>query len=311
MKNELIRTINKVSQFIADHQADISLAVGAVAGVMTVISASKQTLNMPDILDEAKAEIEEVKELAATNTEVNKGKELTKVYLKTTLKTVKNYIPTALWGGATVGLVGNSFRVLKKENNSLRTQIKTIAAVANEAYQRTKEKYGEEEAMRLWTGAKEKTATIISTDDNGKETKKKEKVNMLDKDHLPDSNSPFYILFDEANCPYTFDSKYKGTNVIFVKNALRECNDILKLKGRIYVNEIRQKFKCREIDEGWEWGITRKNNSDAVLDFGLLDFYDGDSYLAKQSFMKGDITGILLRLNVEYIRGNIDYDYEF
>ena len=316
MKQVLIRNINKLSRFMVYHKADISLAVGAVAGVITVISASKQTLNMPDILDEAKSEIEEVKKEAENNPTVNKGKELTKIYAKTAVKTVGNYIPTVLWGTATVGLIGTSFRILRKENEELKVKLNTVVAVANEAYQRVKNKYGEEEAVRLWSGAEEKTATVISTDENGKESKKKEKINVLKKDDYPDSNDPFTIIFDEANAPHTFDSHYKGANLIFLRHVLTECNNLYKRKGRIYVNEIRQMLGVREIEDGWDYGKSKKlhpnDDLDDCVDFGLLEFYDGDSYFTKQSFMRGDITGIILHLNIDgYIRGKVDYDYGF
>lgn len=308
MKYEAIAMINKCSKFVFDHKSDIMLALGLGAGAATVITAAKQTLNMNDILDEAKGDIDVIKSEEPEGKK-SRGKKLAKVYIKTAFKVAANYAVPAGFAVTSVYCICGAYGLVKKENKQLVLVNQGLVTALNKMYKNVEDKYGPEEAARMRFGGEEKTITVIDKDENGKEKKSKEKVNVLKEEDKP-VNDMFSFLFDAANCPYTYKEE-PYHNVKFIRDCLSELNNMLITRGKVSVNDIRYKLGGRGIRGGDDYGYVYSPGK--VVDFGLDEFINYDDYCRKSSFLKGYEKSILLHFkdNDGFIKFKIDYDYGF
>ena len=150
MKNELITSLNYLASKVSKHAPEILTVVGLAAGAATVVTAAKSTLKVGDIIDEAKAEIEDIKE-ASDGIETNEegqvkqetSKKIATVYLKTGVKLVKNYTPSILFGVTSVTCILSAHGIMQKRTASLIAAYNTVDSAFKTYRQRVIEKYGD------------------------------------------------------------------------------------------------------------------------------------------------------------------------
>lgn len=164
---------------------EICLVGGSVAVVAGTILACKATLELPDILDETKKEIDNVKSEPKTDEDRSKG--ITKAYIRCGLKITKKYaLPVALEAGG-LGLIFGGHKVLKDRNTKLALAYTTLDKAFAGYRKRVEEKYGTEEEKDIRYDAHKEEITEQQTDAKGK-TKDVKKtiryVNGYDGDEL-------------------------------------------------------------------------------------------------------------------------------
>lgn len=289
-KNSIISTINSLGALASKHLPDILVGVGVVAGVATVVSTAKQTMNVPDILDEAKEELDEVK----SNAEVKQGKEIAKVYAKTGFKLVKNYAKPICFGAISITSVLYSHGMMKKRNAQALAAAATYESMFSNLYKSVAEKYGVEEAQKLRYGMTEEKLDIVSTDENGKETHKKQKANVIRNRNL-DEISDYALIFDELNPNW---SKFPGDNHYFLQRVQAMANDRLAIQGHLFLNEVCDLGGWPRTKAGQVVGWTRdgKNSGGRVV-FSCLDYYNLTT--ADAAFINGYEPSVLVDFNLD------------
>lgn len=107
--------------------------------------------------------------------------------------------------------------------------------------------------------------------------------------------SQYAKVFDDARAGWTKDPEY---NLAFLKDQQNYCNDLLKAKGHLFLNEVYDILGIARTKAGAVvgWVYDERNPiGDNVVDFGLMHDYNYD-------FINGYENTAILDFNVD---GNI------
>lgn len=308
--NELTRSFYKVEFKLKKHSPAILVTIGTAGVVASAVMACKATLKVNDILDEAKENIEKVhtvinNESKAEEYTLEDGKkDLTIVYMQTGFKLIKLYGPAVVLGTLSLTSILTSHRILSKRNVALAAAYTAVDRGFKDYRNRVVERFGEITDRELKNNAKFEETENVVIDSDGKEQTIKEAKFVLTS---PSDISPYARFFGE----HTTDEKGNVVkndywnddaelNLVFLKQIERFCNERLKIKGFLFLNEVYEmiglpKTKAGQV-VGWIYN-EQEPVGDNFVDFGL--YKDNLSY---SDFVEGHDPAILLDFNVD---GNV------
>ena len=262
--------------------------------------ACKATMKLNDILEESKETRDKIKEVERNPryeeqySHEDAKKDLTINYTQTGLKIAKLYAPAVILGSASLGCLLASNDILRKRNAALSAAYMTVDKSFKEYRQRVVDRFGEEveKEIRYNIKAEEVTSTVVTED--GSETTVTETVKTMD----PNLYSDYAKFFDEASPYWQKDPEY---NLMFLKSQQQYATDLLRARGRLFLNEVYdmlgiEKTKAGQI-VGWVYN-PENPIGDNFVDFGIFDM----SKERVRAFVNGYEPNILLDFNVD---GNI------
>ena len=310
--NNLSRTFNKVGFKIQKHSPEILLVTGTVGVIASTVMACKATTKVNFVLEETRDNVETIhkalergtvktEELDADgkNVEIvytgeDHKKDLAIVYGKTGLKLVKLYGPAVLLGAASLGCFLTSHKIMRGRNMAFAAAYATVDRGFKEYRERLIERFGKDVDRELKYNIKAKEIEEIVMQEDGTETTVTKTVEVVD----PNVESDYARFFDEWCTGWTKDAE---SNLIFLKQQQNQANDMLRAKGRLFLNEVYDmlgipRSKAGQI-VGW---VYDKDNQigDNYVDFGIYDLHNEQ----KRLFVNGHERSILLDFNVD---GNI------
>ena len=300
MKEKMMNIYNNSRNMVQKHSPEILAGVGVVGVVASTVMACKATMKLNDILEESKETRDKIREVESNPryeeqySHEDAKKDLTINYTQTGLKIAKLYAPAVILGSASLGCLLASNDILRKRNAALSAAYMTVDKSFKEYRSRVAERFGEEveKEIRYNIKAEEIETTVVNED--GSETTIKETVNMMD----PNLYSDYAKFFDEANPNWKNDPEY---NLMFLKSQQQYANDLLKARGRLFLNEVYDMLGIDRTKAGQVVGwVYNKENpiGDNFVDFGIYDM----SKERVRAFVNGYETNILLDFNVD---GNI------
>ena len=300
MKEKMIRMYNNTKNVVQKHSPEILAGVGVVGVVASTVMACKATMKLNDILEESKETRDKIREVESNPryeeqySHEDAKKDLTINYTQTAMKIAKLYAPAVILGSASLGCLLASNDILRKRNAALSAAYMTVDKSFKEYRQRVVDRFGEEveKEIRYNIKAEEVTSTVVAED--GSETTITETVKTMD----PNLYSDYAKFFDEANPYWQKDPEY---NFMFLKSQQQYANDLLKARGRLFLNEVYEmlgidKTKAGQI-VGWVYN-PENPIGDNFVDFGIFDM----SKERVRAFVNGYEPNILLDFNVD---GNI------
>ena len=300
MKEKMIRMYNNSKNVVEKHSPEILAGVGVVGVVASTVMACKATMKLNDILEESKETRDKIKEVESNPryeeqySHEDAKKDLTINYTQTAMKIAKLYAPAVILGSASLGCLLASNDILRKRNAALSAAYMTVDKSFKEYRSRVAERFGEEieKEIRYNIKAEEVTSTVVAED--GSETTVTETVKTMD----PNLYSDYAKFFDEASPYWQKDPAY---NFMFLKSQQQYANDLLKARGRLFLNEVYEmlgidKTKAGQI-VGWVYN-PENPIGDNFVDFGIFDM----SKERVRAFVNGYEPNILLDFNVD---GNI------
>ena len=300
MKEKMIRMYNNTKNGVQKHSPEILAGVGVVGVVASTVMACKATMKLNDILEESKETRDKIREVESNPryeeqySHEDAKKDLTINYTQTGLKIAKLYAPAVILGSASLGCLLASNDILRKRNAALSAAYMTVDKSFKEYRQRVVDRFGEEveKEIRYNIKAEEVTSTVVAED--GSETTITETVKTMD----PNLYSDYAKFFDEASPYWQKDPEY---NFMFLKSQQQYANDLLKARGRLFLNEVYEmlgidKTKAGQI-VGWVYN-PENPIGDNFVDFGIFDM----SKERVRAFVNGYEPNILLDFNVD---GNI------
>lgn len=300
MKEKMIRMYNNTKNGVQKHSPEILAGVGVVGVVASTVMACKATMKLNDILEESKETRNKIREVESNPryeeqySHEDAKKDLTINYTQTGLKIAKLYAPAVILGSASLGCLLASNDILRKRNAALSAAYMTVDKSFKEYRQRVVDRFGEEveKEIRYNIKAEEITSTVVAED--GSETTVTETVKTMD----PNLYSDYAKFFDEASPYWQKDPEY---NFMFLKSQQQYANDLLKARGRLFLNEVYEmlgidKTKAGQI-VGWVYN-PENPIGDNFVDFGIFDM----SKERVRAFVNGYEPNILLDFNVD---GNI------
>ena len=300
MKEKFVNVYNGVKGKVEKHSPEILMGVGVVGVVTGTVMACRATLKLNDILEEAQETRDKIKEVASNPnyedkyTEEDAKKDLAVNYIQTGVKVAKLYAPAVAVGVAGVGCVLASHDIMKKRNVALSAAYLTVDKSFKEYKQRVVDRFGEEVEKEIRYGIKAEEIVETVTDEDGNETTVTETVKTMN----PTLYSDYARFFDEASPCWQNDPEY---NLMFLRAQQQYANDLLRAKGRLFLNDVYDMLGIEKTKAGQivGWVYDRENpNGDNFVDFGIYDM----SKERVRAFVNGYETNILLDFNVD---GNI------
>ena len=300
MKEKFVGLYNGVKGKVEKHSPEILLGVGVIGVVATTVTACKATMKLNDILDECSETRDKIKEVASNPnyedryTEEDAQKDLTINYVQTGVKIAKLYAPSVALGVFSVGCVLGSHNVMQKRNAALSAAYLTVDKSFKEYKQRVIDRVGEEVEKEIRYGIKAEEIETTVQNEDGTETTVTETVKTMD----PTLYSDYARFFDEASPYWQKDPEY---NMVFLKAQQQYANDLLRAKGRLFLNDVYEMLGIDKTKAGQivGWVYDEENpNGDNFVDFGIYDM----SKERVRAFVNGYEANILLDFNVD---GNI------
>lgn len=296
--NNLTRSLSRLGLKLKKHSPEILMVTGTIGVVTSAVMACKATLKVNDILEETKQDVDKIngvlenEEYADKYSEEDSKRDLLIVYAQTGIKLAKLYAPSVILGTLSLGAMITSNNILRKRNVALAAAYTVLDKGFKDYRSNVIERFGEKIDKELKHNIKAKTFETVTVDENGKEKKTKEEVDICDE------ISDFARFFDEGSRYFTKDPEY---NLMFLKNQERYANDKLKAKGYLFLNDVYRMLDIPETKAGQivGWIYDEKcPNGDNYVDFGIYNTNREKS----RDFVNGYEKVILLDFNVD---GNI------
>ena len=298
-KKELITTVNKIGFKLKKHSPEILVVAGVVGTVVSAVMACKATTKASDILEKAREDIDTIHKCAANEkfaeeyTPEDVKKDLALVYIQTGVKLAKLYAPAVVLGALSISSILVSNNILRKRNIALAAAYATVDKSFKQYRNRVVERFGEEVDRELRHGIKAKKIEKIIVDEDGKEKKVKETIQVAE---IP-GYSDYAKFFDPSSPAWEKNAEY---NLMFLKAEQNYANDRLKARGYLFLNEVYERLgipptKAGQI-VGWIYDPDNPNhNGDNYVDFGIYNLHKEKT----RDFVNGYEEVILLDFNVD------------
>ena len=303
MKEKLMKTYKKVELKAIKHSPEILAGVGVVGVVGSLVLACKATTKLSDVLEESKEQLDKIKEVAADPAYEEKysqddaKKDTTITYVQTVMKVTKLYAPSVILCASSLGCLLASNNILKKRNAALSAAYMTVDKSFKEYRKRVADRFGEEVEKEIRYNIKAEEITKV--DEDGNEVT--ETVKIMDGTDDPNSYSDYARFFDESCAAWQNDAEY---NLTFLKAQQQYANDLLKARGRLFLNEV---YRMLGIDEtkagqvvGWVYNPDNPTG-DNFVDFGIYNMQRE----RVRAFVNGYEPNILLDFNVDGVIWNL------
>lgn len=308
--NGVTKAFNDVSFKLKKHSPEILMVAGVVGVVASAVLACKATTKVSEILEESKETVDAIKDgmnageiKGKEYTEETGKKDLTLVYVQTSLKLAKLYAPAVGLGALSIASILSSNNILRKRYVGAAAAYATVDKGFKEYRSRVVERFGEEVDRQLKYNIKAKEITETVTDEKGEE----KEVTVI-KNYVDPTDISGYARYFEK---YTRDERgnvirnhcwndNKEYNLLFLKAQQNYANDLLKAKRRLFLNEVYEmlglpKTKAGQI-VGWVYD-EECPTGDNYVDFGM--YVSNQNY---SDFVYDDNEAILLDFNVD---GNV------
>ena len=297
IKESLMKTYKRTELKVRKHSPEILAGVGVVGVIASTVMACKATTKLSDILEESKDQLDQIKTVAVDPAYADKyseddaKKDTTITYVQTGVKVAKLYAPSVILCAGSLGCLLASNNILKKRNAALSAAYMTVDKSFKEYRKRVADRFGEEVEKEIRYNIKAKEVTAV--DENGNEVT--ETVKVMDGTDDPNTYSDYARFFDESCAAWQNDAEY---NLTFLKAQQQYANDLLKARGRLFLNEV---YRMLGIDEtkagqvvGWVYNPDNPTG-DNFVDFGIYNMQRE----RVRAFVNGYEPNILLDFNVD------------
>lgn len=300
LKENLVANFYKCEGLVKKHSPEILAGVGVVGVVASTVLACKATMKVNDILTDAKEQIDKVNSVknnpayADRYSEEDAKKDLSVVYVQKGVEIVKVYLPVFTLGAVSIGCLLSSNNILRKRNAALGAAYATLDKSYKAYRNRVVERFGSEVEKEIRYNIRAEEIEHTTIDEEGNEVVVKEEVKTMD----PNLYSDYAKFFDESNVNWNRNPEY---NLMFLKSQQQYANDLLKSRGRLFLNEVYDMIGIDRTKAGQVvgWVYDEENPiGDNFVDFGIYDM----SKDRVRAFVNGYEPNILLDFNVD---GNV------
>lgn len=269
------------------HSPTILFAAGVVGVVTTVVLASRATLKLDEIVDDAKETLEAFETVKGNPeyTEEDRIKDKALFYVQTGIKIGKLYAPAVAVGVASIGMLAGSHRILTKRNVAITAAYSALEKGFRSYRDRVVEDLGSEKDREYLHGVEKHKETVIDKD--GKKTKVETKV--------PKNTSPYGVLFRQDNPNWNRLPEY---NLLFLRAQQNYLNDRLNARGHVFLNEVLDALGIEHTPAGCVvgWLSSQNGGVDGAIDFGIFDDRDA---LRVYDYVTGHEGELFLDFNVD------------
>lgn len=272
MPARLTRALGTKSLQLKQERPTIFFGIGIAAGAAGVVMACRATLKAAPVIEEFQEDVAKVKE------EMNDPKDLVYAYWRGSLQIAKLYAPAAGVLTLSVASLTGSHIEMRRRNAVLSAAYASLFTAFEKYRERVQAEIGEDEERALYNNI-----TVRDIEDADGETHKNQPV-------LEGGRSPYSFLFDEYSKMWR---KGDGDNRDFLMVAEQYFNDLLRVRGHVFLNEILNHLGIDPVPAGqivgWRWNSEVGDNH---IDFGLYEVWNAD-------FLRGWERSVMLDFNVD------------
>lgn len=258
--------------------------VGVAGVVVTTVLACKATLKIEGVLDKAQQDLSNVNDIDLRGPDYDERdahKDKAYIYVRTTRELVVLYGPAIICGVASIAALTKSHSILNKRNAGLTAAYAAITKELNDYRKRVQSEIGEDRERELYYPLEK--CEIEETDPvTGEKTKKEISVR---------GHSTYAKLFDRNSPSWSPAPEH---NMLFLRCQQNVFNQILQVKGHVFLNEVYDSLGMERTTAGAVTGWL-KDVGDGYVDFGIFDRQMEPQHL---DFFTGHEDAILLDFNV-------------
>lgn len=266
----------------------ILFGVGIVGIVGTVVLASRATLKLDEILDEASSKLDTARIIEHEDySDTDRKKDIALIYTQTAGKITRLYAPALFLGVVSVAALTGAHVVLNRRYIGVTAAYATIERAYAEYRKRVIAELGPDKDREFRYALVDKEIVEETPDGAALRTVKA----------LNSKNSYGYTkFFDEGNRNW---SKEPWHNQMFIQCQERYANDLLRARGHLFLNEVLDMLGFERTQAGavvgWLADADARGSGDGYVDFGV---FSGDTYMG-QEFVTANERSILLDFNVD------------
>lgn len=269
------------------HSPTIMLVGGAAGFVATVVLASKATLKLDGILEEAKADQQKIDKAETehadkyTAEDAAQDRKLSRV--KLSIEVVKAYAPAAAVGIASLALFTGAHIILNRRIAGLAAAYATVDKAFKEYRQRVIADQGEDKDREYRYDMIDKEIAV--EDEHGITTK-------TVKAPSGKAHSMYAVLFDEHNRNFKKDWGYNQT---FLAAQQTWANNKLRADGHIFLNDVYRMLGLPDTKAGAVTGWIDGGDGDDTVIFNI---FGPNAYMGDQ-FVEGNERAVWIDFNVD------------
>lgn len=301
MKGDLINTATKLfynsKATLKKHSPEILLVAGIAGTVVTTVIACKKTLKVKDIMDQHKSTVETIKICAETKSdeysEDDKNKDLTITYAQTGMSLAKLYAPAIGLGVLSITAIVSSHKIMKNRVGALAAAYAIVDTSFRNYRSNVVKRFGKDVDAELRHNIR--AELVKEKDENGKSIKKE--VQQIEGDNELLSHSDYARFFDASCANHTKDPEF---NLMYLRHQQAYCNELLKSRGYMFLNEVYDVLDIPRTKAGQSVGWVYSKDPSKALGDNYIDFniYDSKNEAGRR-FVNGVEYNVLLDFNVD------------
>ena len=292
------RAFHRAGFQLKKHSPEILVVTGVVGTVVSAVMACKATTKVSTITNKAKEDINAIHTcandpaLAEEYTKEDSQKDLAIVYAQTGVQLAKLYAPAIVLGTLSITGILVGHNILRKRNLALAAAYTAVDTGFKQYRGRVIERFGDQLDKELKYDIKAKEIEETVVDKKGKEKTVTKTIEVADPIA---AMTPYTYCFDEYCMGWERDAE---RNKFFLLQQQDYANELLKAKGRLFLNEVLEMLglpKCRA-GQTVGWVYSEDNPiGDNYVDFGIFDIHCE----ANRNFVNGREKSIWLTFNVD------------
>jgi len=272
MKKEIInfgyKHFGRTGLLVKKFSPEILIATGVVGVVTSTVMACKATLKADFILAEHDDKIESINGASAIDAEYkakDRNHDLAITYTQTSVAFVKLYGPSVTLGLLSIGCILGAHKIMKKRNLALMIAYKGVEEMYANYRKRVADDYGADTDYMYHNNLKREKTESMEAQEDGKMKKVKKDI-FVPND--PNMHSIYARFFDESCTQWTKNPEY---NIMLLRNQQSYFNDMLKVRGHVFLNEIYDALGIERTQAGALVGWVSGKGHDNFIDFGIYD----------------------------------------
>lgn len=270
---------------VRKHSPVLLFSAGVVGVVSAAVLASRATLKLEGILQEANSDLEKARNLDHEDySDDDRQQDVVKIYLRTGFQVTRAYAPSVVIGVLSIAALTGSHVILTKRNMAVTAAYAALDKGFRAYRERVAVELGVDKDREFRYGLTERE---VFDDETGK-------VETV-KDVVSDKGSIYARLYDETNRNW---AKTHVINQLFIQCQQQYANDKLRAQGHLFLNEVYDMLGMERSSPGavvgWVWDSC-DGSGDSYVDFGV---FEGDRESGMR-FVAGIEKAIWLDFNVD------------
>lgn len=271
LKTKINTVSTKVVNTANKYSPDVLLGAGILLGVGALVVSCRSTIKAKSILDSSKDTmslinkgVEDGMVSGEEYTEDDAKKDSRTVYIQTGVKIAQVYSPALFLGSMSVTCILASHNILRKRNVALSAAYTAVDTSFKNYRKRVSERYGEEAEKELrYNICSQKVDEVEIDEETGKAKKRKKDVKIADTN----LESDYACYFDERSRNYKGNPDY---DLMFLRSQEAFANDMLNIRGRVFLNEIYDALDLPRTSAGQIVGWT-SDGPDGYVNFRITE----------------------------------------